>query len=209
MDTGDKTVLFLGVDDTPLIDWLREHEQVIHTPDQIDRNFINAHDVGFIVSYGYRHILGADLLAALPDRAINLHISLLPWNRGADPNFWSFLEDTPKGVTIHYMDEGIDTGDIIVQRELRFDTDADETLASTYRKLRDAVEALFRETWPAIRSGDCPRFEQSGTGSYHTSAELDALWESLPQGWDTPIARVRSMRARTGGIGGSGSRGQA
>ncbi|MCL0081308.1 hypothetical protein M1N64_03665 [Peptococcaceae bacterium] len=44
-------------------------------------------------------------------RAINLHISFLPWNRGADPNFWSFIENAPVGVSIHYLDEGIDTGD--------------------------------------------------------------------------------------------------
>ena len=44
-------------------------------------------------------------------------MSYLPWNRGADPNFWSILEDTPKGVTIHIMDESIDTGDILYQKD--------------------------------------------------------------------------------------------
>ncbi len=52
---------------------------------------------------------------------INLHISFLPWNRGAHPNFWSFYDDTPKGVTIHLIDEGIDTGAIIYQKEITFD----------------------------------------------------------------------------------------
>ena len=45
----------------------------------------------FIVSYGYRHILSKNILDLLPNKIINLHISYLPYNRGADPNFWSFM----------------------------------------------------------------------------------------------------------------------
>ena len=74
----------------------------------------------FIISYGYRHILKKDILDKFPNMAINLHISLLPWNRGADPNLWSFLEDSPKGVTIHYLDYGIDTGDILAQQKVDY-----------------------------------------------------------------------------------------
>ena len=65
-----------------------------------------------------------------------MHISLLPWNRGYHPNIWSFLEDTPKGVTIHYINEGIDTGDIIVQKEIVIDEDK-ETLKSSYEILHE------------------------------------------------------------------------
>lgn len=191
MSAHGKTILFLGVDDTSLIDWLGEREHLIHTADAIDLAFLGENSVGFIVSYGYRYIIGPEILAALPDRAINLHISLLPWNRGADPNFWSFVEDTPKGVTIHYMDAGIDTGDIIVQREMVFEMDGSETLATSYRKLTAAIEALFCEHWDAIRSGDCPRIRQSGPGSYHRSRDLDAVSDLLTRGWDTPVNELR------------------
>lgn len=46
---------------------------------------------------------------------MNLHISYLPWNKGADPNFWSCIDGTPAGVTLHHIDAGVDTGDIIAQ----------------------------------------------------------------------------------------------
>src|SRR5690606_983365 len=72
-------------------------------------------EADLLVSFGYRHIL-KDL--SVP--AVNIHISMLPWNRGADPNFWSWLDHTPKGVTVHLMDQGIDTGPIIAQREVAF-----------------------------------------------------------------------------------------
>ena len=54
---------------------------------------------------------------------------------GQDPNLWSFIEDTPKGVTIHEIDEGIDTGDIIFQKEIVLNSN--ETLASSYEKLQE------------------------------------------------------------------------
>ena len=38
-----------------------------------------------------------------------MHISYLPFNRGAHPNYWSFKDNSPKGVTIHFIDNGIDT----------------------------------------------------------------------------------------------------
>ena len=52
---------------------------------------------------------------------VNLHISYLPWNRGAHPNFWSFFDATPTGVSIHLIDKGIDTGPIIVQKKVKLD----------------------------------------------------------------------------------------
>jgi len=101
-------ILFLGPEDSPLITWLREEgEQVIQTADKLSAKDVAKQGYSFLVSYGYRHILRKDILDVFPGRAINLHISYLPWNRGADPNFWSFIEDTPKGVTIHYLPESV------------------------------------------------------------------------------------------------------
>ena len=51
---------------------------------------------------------------------INLHISYLPYNKGAHPNFWSWVKNTPKGVSIHLISEKIDAGDIIFQKKLIF-----------------------------------------------------------------------------------------
>ena len=140
----------------------------------------------FLISYGYRHIISKSVLVRFSRRAINLHISYLPWNRGADPNVWSFLDDTPKGVTIHYLDEGLDTGDILIQRTVAHRPD--DTLRSSYDRLKAAVEALFVETWPHIRTGRQPSFPQPPGGSCHRSRDRAAIEHLLTQGWETPVA---------------------
>ena len=84
-------------------------DEVTRTEEPLESGMKCLEHVDFIISYGYRHILKKDLIEMFPRKIANLHISLLPWNRGADPNLWSFLEDTPKGVTIHYIDCSVDT----------------------------------------------------------------------------------------------------
>lgn len=91
-------VLFLGPDDSPLLDWLRDRgECVLQTAEEVSADRVKDRSFDFLVSYGYRHIIRQAVLDHFPDRAVNLHISYLPWNRGADPNLWSFFDDTPKG----------------------------------------------------------------------------------------------------------------
>jgi len=142
----------------------------------------------FLISYGYRHIISEDVLNLFPKRAINLHISYLPWNRGADPNLWSFLEDTPKGVTIHFLDKGLDTGDILVQKKI--DHAPNVTLRSSYERLKSVMEELFMSAWPEIRLGRQLSFPQPSGGSSHRSRDRAAYEALLTQGWDTPVTDI-------------------
>jgi methionyl-tRNA formyltransferase len=129
-------------------------------------------DIGVSVFFGY--ILRAPLLRMLPSGCINLHPALLPFNRGSYPNVWSIVDGTPAGVTLHYIDEGVDTGDIIAQREVAaLPSDTGESL---YRKLEEACVDLFQETWPAIRAGNPPRAPQpSEGGTTHRMKDVDRI----------------------------------
>ena len=102
---------------------------------------------------------------------INTHPSLLPFNRGKHPNFWSIVSETPFGVTLHKIDSGIDTGMILVQREIPISwTDTGETL---YNKSLLAMFDLFVEFYPNLRSSTYkPRYQPKIIGSYHHSSEL-------------------------------------
>jgi methionyl-tRNA formyltransferase len=182
-------LLFLGPEDSLLVPYLSEDGPVVATDSPLTVEFINAAAPDWTISYGYRHILRGDALARVMGRAINLHIAMLPWNRGADPNLWSFVEGTPKGVSIHFIDSGIDTGDVIAQREVAIPADA--TLASSYAVLRDEMQCLFRECWPAIRDGVAPRRRQPRGGSYHRTVDAEDAKHRLAQGWDTPVASLR------------------
>lgn len=159
--------------------------------DTVDLDFLHRRGIDFGVSYGYRMIIREPVLSAFAERLINLHIAYLPWNRGTDANLWSWLDDTPKGVSIHYIDAGVDTGDILIQRETGF-TDT-ETLATSYEKLRRDMEALFDESWIAIRDGNIPAKPQTGRGSAHRKKDSAAILDSLPLGWNTPVAMLKSL----------------
>jgi methionyl-tRNA formyltransferase len=164
-----------------LIEFLQSHgDEVTQTIEPLTDEILE--DKDFIISYGYRHIIGKPVLDRFKDRAINLHISYLPWNRGADPNLWSFLDGTPKGVTIHFIDEGIDTGDIIGQRYLKYDYE--DTLRTFYTKLSECIEDLFRKTWTYIREGRAKRYKQT---TYHNSRDKEKYQHLLTKGWDTHI----------------------
>lgn len=133
------------------------------------------------VSYRYYHLLKSDVLAMIP--AINLHASYLPWNRGADPNLWSWVDSTPKGVSIHKIDPGIDTGPVYAQRKVQFSQN--ETLASSYDKLQTALLMLFIEKWPLIKRGALVPVPQSSKGTYHSDKDRKSV--SLPHGWETAV----------------------
>ena len=145
-------------------------------------------ETDFLISYGYHHILKPDILGNFPNKAINIHISLLPWNRGADPNLWSFLEDTPKGVTIHYLDEGIDTGDILVQTKTEFTNQ--DTLRSSYDKLTKIAINLFQSSWLKIRDGKINPQPQPVDGSVHRIRDRERYQHLLINGWDTPVVNL-------------------
>jgi methionyl-tRNA formyltransferase len=162
---------------------------------RLSREALAALRADFVVSHDYGYILPADALALVHNRAVNLHISLLPWNRGTYPNVWSFIDDTPKGVTIHYMEEQVDTGDVIAQRELRLLAD-EESFASSHAKLQEAILEVFAAHWPAIRSGICERVPQGPGGTHHSDADIVPLLPLLPLGWDTPVVDGVSILRR-------------
>lgn len=153
-------------------------------------------DADFIVSYGYRHILKGPIIERFSGRMVNIHISMLPWNRGADPNLWSWIFDTPKGVTIHYIDAGIDTGPIALQTGVAFTGHSRPTLRTTQDELMRSADALFAHAWPALRHGryGYEPMPQRGTGSYHRSREREKFFQYLPDGYDTPIDALKQAK---------------
>ncbi len=182
-----------------------EGNEVMEWSDPVDIHLLKNNSIEFIVSYGYRHLIREPVLDYLPGKIINLHISYLPWNRGADPNLWSFLEETPKGVSIHFVDCGIDTGDTLVQKEMKFEQYG-ETLATTYKALNDELIELFREAWPSIRGGYCRRSKQPAGGSFHRSSDKGKYSHLLTNNWDTSVNLLRGKAlSGVGQIGGAGN----
>ena len=179
-------ILFLGPPVESMITFQRSfHDEVVCSEEPINPESAIISGIDIIVSYGYRHIIKRPIIEMFPNKIINLHISLLPWNRGADPNLWSFLEDTPKGVSIHYIDSGVDTGLLVAQK--RVEMFADDTLATSYDKLTQSIRKLFFECWPDIRNGRIQGIKQADGGSAHRMKDREQYEHLLTQGWDTPV----------------------
>ena len=151
---------------------------VDHTQDEIKA--INEYD--FLVSYGYKYIVRREVLENLKCPIFNLHISYLPHNRGAHPNFWSFYDNTPTGVTIHLMDAGIDTGPIVNQRYVNFKKE-DDTFAKTYDILIYEIEKLFLETADSLIMNTWKSQAQQGKGSFHYLKDIPLNFN----GWNSII----------------------
>ncbi|MFJ9450885.1 formyltransferase family protein [Herbaspirillum sp. NPDC101397] len=171
-----------------LIQFIAAEDEVVQWEKPLSVEDMETIKPDFVVSYSYRHILRKPVLDMLPGKFVNLHISLLPWNRGADPNAWSFLDDTPKGVSIHLIDEGLDTGPILVQRPVSFDEHL-ETIGSSYAALHSNIQQLFRENWAAIKTSAIRPTDQIGSGTQHKMKEFSLLKEKLfkDEGWNTKI----------------------
>jgi len=146
----------------------------LRSPDVIEAIKVVKPEIGISALFGY--VLHREFLNLMPAGCINIHPALLPYNRGAHPNVWSLVDRTPAGVTVHYIDEGVDTGDIIAQRQVA--VDPIDTGESLYRKLEENAVGLFKETWPLIRSGRAPRIAQNGAqGTFHNTRDLQRIDE--------------------------------
>lgn len=152
-------------------------------------------DCDFIVSFGYRHTIPKLYIDRYQDRLINIHCSYLPYNKGADPNFWSWFDDTPKGVSIHEIDEGLDTGDILMQRICKAWL-KEETLKSSWLRLMGEGAILFNQCWPMIRKGQLSGSAQLDRGTYHKKSDKEQWFTLLPDRWDTSVEYVARMGER-------------
>jgi len=177
-----------------LADWLVEvGEIVVYKEDEVITNDVREIKPDMIVSYNYKFIIPKEIIDFVNSKAINLHISYLPFNKGYHPNVWSFLEDTPKGITIHYIDAGIDTGDIIVQEEVFIDEER-ETLRSSYNILQKEIRSLFKENWESIKEFKIKPQIQTRGGSLHYCKEIIRFQAFIKEkGWDTSIREFKEQ----------------
>ncbi|MFB6345937.1 MAG: methionyl-tRNA formyltransferase [bacterium] len=160
------------------------------------KSFVHHESIRTGISVLYGKILSKTLLEAFDKGVFNLHPAYLPYNRGAYPNVWSLYDDTPAGVTIHKMDEGIDTGDIVVQRKV--DKEPTDTGKSLYKKLMIAAKKLFVEHWPDIELNNyslTPQDPEAGT--YHERSDVEEIDEIDLDKEYTARELINRLRART------------
>ena len=143
----------------------------------------------WLFSFYFRQLLGREALAVAPRGALNLHGSLLPRYRGRAPVNWALIHgERETGVTLHYMDEKPDHGDIVGQRAVEIARD--DTAQSLTRKLAAAASALLRELLPALAAGNAPRRAQEHARSSYFGGRRPQDGEI---DWREPAERIRDL----------------
>ena len=150
-----------------------------NTPDFID--LIRKLSPDLILSFYYRRLLSRGLLAIPRVGGINLHGSLLPKYRGRSPVNWVLVNgEKETGVTLHYMVEKADAGDIIAQHAVPIDIE--DTALSLFQKMTAAAARLFKESYPLIKAGTAPRIPQDSrlatTFGGRKPEDGEITWES-------------------------------
>jgi methionyl-tRNA formyltransferase len=184
-------ILFLGPACPPIEDcFFEKGHSFARTEETLSLAWIKEQRFDFGLSYRYKKIIRQDVIDYFLVKLINMHISFLPWNRGSDPNLWSYIDNTPKGVTIHRIDGGIDTGDILLQQEVHIDLEKD-TLRTSYDKLSQAIECIFIANVDALLDNALAPQKQHDGGSFHRVKDKNIFLSQLEkQRWDTPVRDV-------------------
>lgn len=129
----------------------------IKAPESVAALRALAPDLLVVVAYG--QILSKDILDIPRLGAVNIHASLLPAYRGAAPIHWAVLNgETETGVTIMYLDEGMDTGDIISSAAVPIGPE--QTTGELYEQLCRLGADLLLQALPQIAAGAAPRLPQ-------------------------------------------------
>jgi methionyl-tRNA formyltransferase len=150
--------------------------------------------VGLVVDYGI--IIPASVIQGFRQGILNSHFSLLPKWRGADPITWTILAgDTTTGVSVMLVDEGMDTGGILVQEEIELAPD--ETVASLTPKLVGLSNDMLINAIPDYLRGEMkPRVQNHEAASY--SSKINKDMGELKPTEKTALELERQVRAFQG-----------
>jgi methionyl-tRNA formyltransferase len=156
----------------------RMPDHLVRTADQLKQpvtiEFLRSLKPDIALSAFFAYIIKPEVLAIPPLGCVNLHPAYLPYNRGMHPNVWPLMDGTPVGVTVHYVDKGVDTGDVIARRLI--EVKSIDTGGTLHQRLTRELVQLFEDTWPSIRAGTNARIPQDGSvATFHLKKDMDPL----------------------------------
>jgi methionyl-tRNA formyltransferase len=149
-----------------------------------------APDVIVVMAYG--QVLPRAILEISRIACLNLHASLLPRHRGAAPIQAAIVsDDRETGISVMYMDEGLDTGDVMLQT--RIEIAPGETGGSLHDRLAEIAPAALEKALAELQSGTAPRIPQDSSGATY-APKLEREHGHID--WSEPAALVeRKIRA--------------
>ena len=170
----------------------------VRTPDHVNVpefvDWVRSLRPGLNISMSYDQILRQPIIESAPLGFINCHAGKLPHYRGRGVINWAIINNEQEiGLTVHYVDEGVDTGDIILQRVLPISWD--DTYGAVLEKVQEALPDLLAEAVRLIEEDEVYRQPQAHLeGSYFSSRIPGDEWID----WhDTSLSIYNKIRAIT------------
>jgi len=151
----EKKIIIFGYDKktTKFYDYIKNKKKFIFTFKKKININKNLDEFDLIVLYGYREIVNNFFIKKYYNKLVNLHISYLPYNRGAHPNYWSWVNKTPHGITIHRVISKVDAGDILFQKKINIQI-KNMTFKKSYKLLRLEMDKFFSQKLLKIINND-------------------------------------------------------
>jgi len=124
-------------------------------------NKMDEYKINLLICHSFMKILPKEIFSKPKYGTINIHPSLLPKYRGPSPTYWVLKnKETVTGLTCHYINEGIDTGDIIHQ--VKVPVLKNDTLDTVIERQKMVIEALIKESLNKIKDKDFIATKQNG-----------------------------------------------
>ncbi|MFO7793348.1 MAG: formyltransferase family protein [Candidatus Nanohaloarchaea archaeon] len=170
-------LIFLGMNKAgeKVLEWLEQKEEVnIKAVIEEKEGLEKIRDLRpeLVISSGFEHIVPKEIIDIPEKGIVNLHPSYLPYNRGAHPYIWPLIEETPAGVSVHFMNENLDEGPLIARREVEIRSD-DNAKSLRDRLMKHQAE-IFKENWEKILEGKS-RPQDLEKGNVHYKSDLDQI----------------------------------
>ena len=182
----EKKIIIFGYDKktTKFYDYIKDKKKFIFTFKKKININKNLDEFDLIVLYGYREIVNNFFIKKYYNKLVNLHISYLPYNRGAHPNYWSWVNKTPHGITIHRVISKVDAGDILFQKKINIQI-KNMTFKKSYKLLRLEMDKFFSQKLLKIINNDFKLKKQKKIKkSLHKKKDLP---KTIKKNWNISI----------------------
>lgn len=159
--------------------------------DEIFITQLQSHGADLFVSMSFNQILRQAIIDAAPLGFINCHAGALPFYRGRNPLNWALINDEKYfGVTAHYVDEGIDTGDIITQQKV--DISEQDDYSSLLEKAFVKCSEVLVEAVAQIAANNVKRIQQSEIHPYGFYCGMRRGGDEVID-WQLPARRIHNL----------------
>jgi len=112
-----------------------------------------------VLVLGWYYIVPTVIIESVPFGCMAIHASLLPKYRGMAPISWAIINgEKETGVSLFYLEKGVDTGDIVAQKKIAIERT--DTVGSVYKRVTDLTIKILKEYLPQVARGEAPRTPQ-------------------------------------------------